>query len=139
MSSLRALKEQLAPIMDLQRVLRTLSCDQQTMKPAAGAGHRAEQTGTLQLLAHELFVADEARKDPQVVGDREEDLAVLTRQNGVRCPELALHSVPAQSPQPTNARCARGEELKATEFDCGASSCWIDGVQAIRVPRYRVD
>ena len=32
MSSLRALKEQLAPIMDLQRVLRILSCDQ-TMSP----------------------------------------------------------------------------------------------------------
>ena len=38
---------------------------------------------------------------------------------GVRCSELALHSVPAQSPQTTNARCARGEEPKATEFDCG--------------------
>ena len=53
--------------------------------------------------------------------------------NGVRCSELALHSVPAQSPQTTNAQCARGEEPKATEFDCGASSCWIDLVQAIRV------
>jgi hypothetical protein len=42
--------------------------------------------------------------------------------NGVRCSHLALHSVPAQSPQPTDARCARGEELKATEFDCGASA-----------------
>jgi hypothetical protein len=28
---------------------------------------------------------------------------------------------PALGPQPTNARCARGEELEATEFDCGAS------------------
>jgi hypothetical protein len=42
--------------------------------------------------------------------------------NGVRS-DLALHSVPAQSPQPTNARRARGEELKATEFDCGATCC----------------
>jgi hypothetical protein len=49
--------------------------------------------------------------------------------NGVRCSELALHSVLAQSPQPTNARCARGEEPKARSFDCGAGSCWIDSVQ----------
>jgi carboxypeptidase Taq len=58
-SSLQALKERLAPVMDLQRVMRILSWDQQTMMPAAGAGHRAEQTGTLQLLSHQLFVADE--------------------------------------------------------------------------------
>ena len=56
---------------------------------------------------------------------------------GVRCSELALHSVPSQSPQSTNAQCARGEEPEATEFDCGASSCWIDWVQAIRVPHYQ--
>ena len=43
------------------------------------------------------------RKAPQVVGDREDDLTV-SPQNGVRCPDLALHSVPAQSPQTTNAR-----------------------------------
>ena len=55
--------------------------------------------------------------------------------NGVRCSELALHSVLAHSPQPTNARCARGEEPKARSFDCGASSRWIDWVQAIRVPQ----
>ncbi len=54
------------------------------------------------------------------------------------CP-LALHSVPAQSPQTTNALCARGEEPKATEFDCGANSCLIDRAHAIRVPSSRVD
>src|SRR5438067_439256 len=39
--------------------MRVLSWDQQTMMPAAGAGHRAEQMGTVQLLAHRLFVDDE--------------------------------------------------------------------------------
>ncbi len=58
-SSLDALKERLAPILDLQRVMRVLSWDQQTMMPAGGAAHRAEQMGTLQLLSHRLFVADE--------------------------------------------------------------------------------
>jgi len=29
---------------------------------------------------------------------------------------LALHSVSGPSPQPTNARCARGEEFERTEF-----------------------
>jgi hypothetical protein len=40
-------------------------------------------------------------------------------QNGVRCSELALHSVLAHSPQPTNARCARGEEPKARSLTVG--------------------
>src|SRR2546428_14094659 len=106
--------------MDLQRVLRTLSCDQQTMKPAAGAGHRAEQTGTLQLLAHELFVADEARKDPQVVGDRKEDLAVPPRQTGLRCPKRAANSVPPQSPQPRNDRTGAGAEPRRPDVDAAA-------------------
>ena len=59
MAALERLKERLAPIIDLQRVLRVLSWDQQTMMPGAGAQHRAEQMGTLQLLAHQLFVDDE--------------------------------------------------------------------------------
>src|SRR5205814_35442 len=58
-SSLQALKDRLGPVVDLQRIMRVLSWDQQTMMPAAGAGHRAEQMGTLQLLAHRLFVDDE--------------------------------------------------------------------------------
>ena len=59
MSSLEALKDRLAPVVDLWRIMRVLSWDQQTMMPAAGAGHRAEQMGTVQLLAHRLFVDDE--------------------------------------------------------------------------------
>jgi hypothetical protein len=39
--------------------------------------------------------------------------------NGVTCSELALHSVLAHSPQPTNARCARGEEPKARSLTVG--------------------
>ena len=34
-------------------------------------------------------------------------------------------------------RSASGILPKATEFDCRASSCWIDWVQAIRVPHYQ--
>ena len=48
--------------MDLQRAMRVLAWDQQTMMPAAGAGHRAEQMGTLQLLSHQLFVAYETAR-----------------------------------------------------------------------------
>jgi len=55
-SSLEALKERLAPVVDLQRVARVLGWDLQTKMPPAGGGHRAEQLGTLQLLAHERFV-----------------------------------------------------------------------------------
>ena len=46
----------------------------------------------------------------------------------------AFGSRPKARNPPTRS-CARGEEPKAVEFDCGASSCWIDRVEAIRVPQ----
>jgi carboxypeptidase Taq len=58
--ALEQLKERLAEVMDLYKVVRLLSWDQQTMMPAAGTGHRADQTATVQQLAHELFT------DPEV-------------------------------------------------------------------------
>jgi carboxypeptidase Taq len=58
-SSLQALKDRLAPIVDLGRISRILNWDQQTMMPGAGAGLRAEQLGTLQLLSHQLFTSEE--------------------------------------------------------------------------------
>jgi hypothetical protein len=48
-----------------------------------------------------------------VVGDGEQDLVGSHAQNGVRSFELALHSGSGPSPQPTNARRARGEEFRA--------------------------
>lgn len=59
MAALERLKERLAPIVDLQRTQRVLGWDQQTMMPPAGAQHRAEHMGTLQLLSFQLFVDDE--------------------------------------------------------------------------------
>jgi carboxypeptidase Taq len=58
--ALERLKERLAEVMDLGKVIRLLSWDQQTMMPPAGTGHRADQMATVQRLAHELFV------DPEV-------------------------------------------------------------------------
>jgi carboxypeptidase Taq len=58
--ALEQLRERLAEVMDLYKVVRLLSWDQQTMMPAAGTGHRADQTATVQQLAHELFT------DPEV-------------------------------------------------------------------------
>jgi carboxypeptidase Taq len=55
--ALEQLKERLAEVMDLYKVARLLSWDQQTMMPAAGTGHRADQTATVQRLAHERFTA----------------------------------------------------------------------------------
>jgi carboxypeptidase Taq len=57
---LEKLKERLAEVMDLYKVVRLLSWDMQTMMPAAGTGHRADQMATVQQLAHELFT------DPEV-------------------------------------------------------------------------
>jgi carboxypeptidase Taq len=53
--ALERLKERLAQVTDLNKVARLLSWDQQTVMPPAGTGHRADQTATVQRLAHELF------------------------------------------------------------------------------------
>jgi carboxypeptidase Taq len=58
--ALEQLKERLAGVMDLYKVVRLLAWDQQTMMPPAGTGHRADQLATVQQLAHELFI------DPEV-------------------------------------------------------------------------
>jgi carboxypeptidase Taq len=58
--ALEQLKERLAEVLDLAKVARLLSWDQQTVMPPAGTGHRADQTATVQRLAHELFT------DPKV-------------------------------------------------------------------------
>jgi carboxypeptidase Taq len=57
--ALARLKERLGEVVDLQKVVRLLSWDQQTVMPPAGTAHRADQTATLQRLAHELFTAPE--------------------------------------------------------------------------------
>src|SRR6478609_6527930 len=53
--ALERLKERLGEVTDLSKVTRLLSWDQQTKMPPAGTGHRADQTATVQRLAHELF------------------------------------------------------------------------------------
>ena len=58
--TLGRLKERLAEVSDLRKVMRLLSWDQQTMMPPAGTGHRADQMATVQRIAHELFT------DPEV-------------------------------------------------------------------------
>jgi carboxypeptidase Taq len=60
--ALERLKERLGEVTDLYKVARLLSWDQQTMMPPAGTGHRAEQSATVQRLAHERFT------DPEVGG-----------------------------------------------------------------------
>jgi carboxypeptidase Taq len=58
--ALEQLKERLAQVTDLGKVTRLLSWDQQTKMPPAGTAHRADQTATVQRLAHERFT------DPEV-------------------------------------------------------------------------
>jgi carboxypeptidase Taq len=59
---LERLKERLGQVMDLYKVVRLLSWDQQTMMPAAGTRHRADQMATVMRLAHELFIDPEVGK-----------------------------------------------------------------------------
>ena len=58
--ALDRLKEQMADAVDLSGVVRILSWDQQTMMPAAGVHHRADQMALLQRLLHERIA------DPEV-------------------------------------------------------------------------
>jgi carboxypeptidase Taq len=56
---LRALRERLAEISDLQRSLMVLAWDQKVTMPPLGNPARAEAMATLGRIAHERFVADE--------------------------------------------------------------------------------
>jgi carboxypeptidase Taq len=60
--ALELLKEQLGQVVDLQKVTRLLSWDQQTMMPAAGTRHRADQMATVQRLAHETLASPETAR-----------------------------------------------------------------------------
>jgi carboxypeptidase Taq len=58
--ALERLKERLAEVGDLTKVVRLLSWDQQTVMPPAGTAHRADQMATVFRIAHEMFT------DPEV-------------------------------------------------------------------------
>ncbi len=53
------LRERLAQVADLGRVIRVLGWDQQVMMPRGGARPRAEQLGTMRRVIHERFTDDE--------------------------------------------------------------------------------
>ncbi len=57
--ALQELKERLTEVSDLQKVMRLLSWDQQTMMPPAGTRHRADQMALVQRLAHERLATPE--------------------------------------------------------------------------------
>ncbi len=56
---LTELKARLAEVDDLENAAALLEWDQLTMMPAGGAVGRADQSATLQKVAHEKFIADE--------------------------------------------------------------------------------
>ena len=57
--ALAQLKERLARVHELERTVRILNWDQQTMMPPAGWQHRAEQQAVLRSIQHEHLIADE--------------------------------------------------------------------------------
>ncbi len=59
MGSLKTLKEQVAEIQDIRHAIAVLGWDLQTYMPPGGAEARAEQTATLNRIAHEKLVAEE--------------------------------------------------------------------------------
>jgi carboxypeptidase Taq len=82
--ALERLKERLGEVTDLHKVARLLSWDQQTMMPPAGTGHRADQSATVQRLAHELFtdaavgvLLDELRSLEESLDPNSDDAALI--------------------------------------------------------------
>ncbi len=77
------LKKRLGVVADLQRAGALLGWDQQTYMPPRGAAARAEQTATLNRLAHEHFIAD-------AVGALLEDLQAYAAQLDYDSDEASL-------------------------------------------------
>ena len=72
--ALRQLQERLGTIVDVERVSRILSWDQQTMMPPVGSEHRADHLATLRLLSHELLTDAEIGRLLDELGPLEESL-----------------------------------------------------------------
>ena len=79
------LKARLAEVDDLENAAALLEWDQLTMMPPAGARGRADQSATLQKIAHEKFTTDEVRRLLDELGAQlkdapaEDDEAALVR------------------------------------------------------------
>src|SRR2546426_1572184 len=59
--AIQALKAHLATVADLRATAAVLRWDQETYMPARGAAGRAEQSGTLTRLSHDLFISSWTR------------------------------------------------------------------------------
>ncbi len=88
-TKLNELKARLAEADDLENAAALLEWDQLTMMPPAGADGRADQTATLQKIAHEKYTADE-------VGRLLEDLSADYKDAPVDNDEAALVRVAAR-------------------------------------------
>jgi carboxypeptidase Taq len=67
--ALTQLKERLARVTDLERIMRVLNWDQQTMMPPAGWKHRGEHQATLRRIQHETLASDETGRLLDEVGE----------------------------------------------------------------------
>ena len=73
-AALEQLKERLTEVVELGKVARLLSWDQQTMMPPAGTRHRADQMALVQRLAHERIADPELGRLLEKLRSREESL-----------------------------------------------------------------
>jgi carboxypeptidase Taq len=72
--ALTQLKERLARVTDVERVLRVLGWDQQTMMPPAGWKHRGDHLATLSRIRHETLISNETGRLLDELRDTEESL-----------------------------------------------------------------
>ena len=82
--ALTRLKERLAVVTDLERILRVFNWDQQTMMPPAGWEHRADHLATLRRLQHEHLIdaetgrlLEEARAIEESLDPESDDAALI--------------------------------------------------------------
>ncbi|MFL6037206.1 MAG: carboxypeptidase M32 [Gaiellaceae bacterium] len=79
--ALTQLKERLARVTDLERIMRVFNWDQQTVMPPAGWKHRGEHQATLRRIQHETLASNETGRLLDEVGelDPESDDGALIR------------------------------------------------------------
>ncbi|MFL6020802.1 MAG: carboxypeptidase M32 [Gaiellaceae bacterium] len=69
--ALTQLKERLARVTDLERIMRVFNWDQQTVMPPAGWKHRGEHQATLRRIQHETLASNETGRLLDEVGELE--------------------------------------------------------------------
>ena len=133
MPALDALRDRLAELADLASLQRLAGWDQRTMMPPGGAPARAQQSATLERLAHDRATADEIGAwleeldGGDGLGELDADLVRLARRDWERARRSRASSPPTSRwrrprARPRGSRRARRTTSPPSRPRCGATS-----------------